>query len=150
MHATPQHAPTVPAAVIAAELRRVFGRLKRRLRDQTDSGGLSGPQVAVLGLLAAAGEATVTTLAREEGMRPQSMGAIVATLIESGFLHGRPDPADGRQTILSLTAQGESWVQAGRAARQDWLTGAIETRLSAAQQEELGRAIDILKQLVET
>ena len=39
------------------------------------------------------GPATVTSLARAEGVRPQSMGATVAALQEAGLVGGAPDPA---------------------------------------------------------
>jgi DNA-binding MarR family transcriptional regulator len=140
---------TSPAAALAVELRRFVGRLRRRLQEETDAGGLSGPQISVIGLLEKSGTATVTTLAREEGMRPQSMGAIIATLEAAGFVRGTPDPADGRQTILSLTPAAWSWIEAGRAARQDFLTRAIETRLTTAQMSELGSALATLKTLID-
>ena len=134
---------------LATEIRGIFGKLKRRLRDQTDASGLSGPQMSVLGLLGNAGEATVTSLAREEGMRPQSMGAIVAALEDVGLVRGAPDPNDGRQTILSLTENGLEWIRAAKAARQDWLSRAIEAKLTKDQQKELGNAIELLKRIVE-
>jgi DNA-binding MarR family transcriptional regulator len=137
------------AAILATEIRGFFGRLRRRLRDQTDSGSLSAPQISVLGRLGNAGIATVTSLAHEEGMRPQSMGAIVAALADAGLVRGTPDPEDGRQTILSLTESGLAWIQAGRAARQDWLTRAIEAKLTADQQKQLSSAMELLKRLVE-
>jgi DNA-binding MarR family transcriptional regulator len=140
---------TARAAALALELRVLFGQMKRRLRDQTDVGELNWGQVGVLGRLEAAGKATVTSLAREEGMRPQSMGAIVASLADAGFILGTPDPEDGRQTILSLSVHGLAWVQTARAARQDWLTRAIEARLTIPEQEELSNAMVLLKRLIE-
>jgi len=136
-------------AALAAELRVLLGRMKRRLRDQTDAGGLSWTQLAVLGHLETAGKATVTSLAREEGMRPQSMGTVVAMLQEAGLITGVPDPADGRQTILSLAPAGQARIHAGRASRQDWLSAAIQTRLTPAQQAALGDALALLKRLAE-
>lgn len=143
----PSKAPQ--AAMLAVELRRFVGRLRRRLSEETDAGGLSGPQISVIGLLEKSGTSTVTTLAREEGMRPQSMGAIVASLEAAGFIRGTPDPADGRQTILSLTPAAWDWIEAGRAARQDFLTRAIAAKLSEDEQKALGQALDLLKRLAE-
>src|ERR1700723_496331 len=120
---------------MAAELRVVLGQLKRRLRAQANKGDLSLSQLAVLGTLDREGPATVTTLARAEGVRPQSMGATVAALQEAGLVGGAPDPADGRQVLLSLTEAARIWLKASRAAREDWLSQAIRLHLPSAEQQ---------------
>jgi DNA-binding MarR family transcriptional regulator len=137
------------AANMASELRVVLGKLKRRLREHANKGDLSLSQLAVLGYLDREGPATVTTLARAEGVRPQSMGASVAALEESGLVVGRPDPVDGRQTMLSLTAAAREWIKASRAAREDWLSQAIRSHLSSAEQEQLARAAPLLRKIVD-
>src|SRR5579875_1550966 len=91
------------AAALATELRVLASKLKRWLREQGAAGDLTGSQVAVLSRLERDGPATVAELARAEGMRPQSMGAITAALEAAGHIQGSPDPKDGRRTILSLT-----------------------------------------------
>ena len=67
---------------MASELRIVLGKLKRRLREHANKGDMSLSQMAVLGYLDREGPSTVTTLARAEGVRSQSMGATVAALEE--------------------------------------------------------------------
>jgi len=137
-------------AALAAELRILAGKLIRRLREQASFGDLTWSQISVLRGLERDGPATVTTLARAEGMRPQSMGAIVAVLEAAGLVSGAPDPADGRQTILSLTAAYREITRAGRAAREDWLSRAIRSSLGAAEQEQLATGVELLKRLVDT
>jgi DNA-binding MarR family transcriptional regulator len=134
---------------MAAELRVVLGGLKRRLRAQANKGELSLSQMAVLGTLDREGPATVTTLARVEGVRPQSMGATVAALQELGLIGAAPDPADGRQVMLSLTDMARTWLKASRAAREDWLSQAIRSHLSATEQQELAAAVQLLRRIVE-
>ena len=138
------------ASALAGELRVVLGRLKRRLREQASAGDLTWSQVSVLSHLERNGPATVTTLARAEGVRPQSMGATVAVLEAAGLVSGAPHPADGRQTILSLTAACLDWIKAGQAAREDWLFRAIQTNLTPYEREELARAVDLLKRLADS
>jgi DNA-binding MarR family transcriptional regulator len=138
------------AAALAEQLRVVSGQLKRRLREQATIGDLTWSQILVLSRLERDGPATVSTLARAEGMRPQSMGANIAALEAAGFVTGTPDPDDGRQTILAITDACRDWLKAGRAARHDWLFRAIQTNLSPAEQEELGRALVLLKRLVDS
>ncbi|MDF2116887.1 MarR family transcriptional regulator [Roseiarcaceae bacterium H3SJ34-1] len=142
-------APAAPASALAAELRAVVGKLRRRLREQSNPGDLTPSQVSVLLRLERHGPATVSSLARKEGMRPQSMGSVIAPLETAGLLSGAPDPNDGRQTILSITDTCREWIREGRAARQDWLAHAIEAKLSAAEQETLGASIQSLKRLVD-
>jgi DNA-binding MarR family transcriptional regulator len=133
---------------LAAELRVATDNLKRRFRDQADLGDLTWSQLCVIGRLDREGPATVTTLARAEGVRPQSMGATVSALESAELVGGSPDPGDGRQTILSLTDACKEWLKAGRAAKEDWLSRAIQTKLSPAEQEDLARAVELLKRLV--
>lgn len=137
------------AFALAGELRVVVGKLKRRLRDQMHMGDLTWAQTSALRRLERDGPATVTVLARDEGMRPQSMGANVAALEAAGLISGAPDPQDGRQVIWSLTPACLEMMQASRAARQDWLMRAIQTHLSSAEQTALAEAVDLLKRLAQ-
>ena len=137
------------AAALAQELRALLSTLKRRLREQGHTAELTPSQVSVLLRLERDGPATASALARAEGMRPQSMGPVIAALTGAGLVSGTPDPADGRQTLLSLTPACRAWAREGRAARQDWLTRALHSRLSPGEQEELAAALALLKRLLE-
>jgi DNA-binding MarR family transcriptional regulator len=137
-------------SILASELRVLIGKLKRRLREEAHSGDLTWSQTAVLSLLEREGPATVTTLAKAEGVRPQSMGATVSVLEEAGLVSGAPDPADGRQTMLSLTPACREMIQLSRAAREDWLFRAIRTKLAAREVEELATGVELLKRLVDS
>lgn len=141
--------PPDASHALAADLRVLAGQLKRQLREQTDLGGMTWSQVDVLRHIDQDGLVTVSALARAAGMRPQSMGTIVAGLVDIGFVRGDPHPDDGRQTLLSLTATCRAWVKAGRAARIDWLSQRIENRFSAKEQARLADAVELLKRLVE-
>lgn len=148
MNVTPDpHAPR--AAALAQDLRALLGKLKRRLREQGSVGDLTPSQVSVLLRLEQDGPATAAGLARAEGMRPQSMGPVIAALQGAGLVSGAPDPHDGRQTLLSLTDACRQWAAEKRAARQDWLTRAITARLSPQQQDELAASVELLRRLVE-
>jgi DNA-binding MarR family transcriptional regulator len=137
------------ASTLAAELRTVFRKLKLRLREHGGHSDLTLSQIAVVLRLEKDGSATVSSLARAEGMRPQSMSAVVTPLQESGLVRGAPDPSDGRQTLMSLTPKCLKWLQQGRAARQDWLTTRISQKLSVQEQVKLQAAVALLMRLVE-
>ena len=137
------------AYALAVELRAALGKLKRKLRDQGGRNDLTPSQVAVLLRLEKDGPAAVSALARAEGMRPQSMSAIVAALLEARLVGGSPDPRDGRQTLISLSRKCERFLKQGRAARQDWLTTTIRKKLTVQEQEKLAAAVDMLARLAE-
>lgn len=147
------HAPdnrrALLVSALAQDLRALLGKLKRRLREQAHIGDLTPSQVSVVLRLEKDGPATASGLARAEGMRPQSMGPVIAALEDAGLVTGAPDPTDGRQTLLSVTPVCRKWVEEGRAARQDWLTRAIQARLSPQEQDQLAAAVTLLKRLVD-
>jgi DNA-binding MarR family transcriptional regulator len=147
MDAPPDH--QAQSAALATELRATFGKLKRRLREQAGAGDLTPSQMSVLLRLEKEGPATTSNLARLEAMRPQSMGAVIAVLEAAGMVSGTPDPADGRQTILSLTDDCRNWIAEKRAARQDWLTRTLQARLSPAEQDRLMEAVELLGRLLD-
>jgi DNA-binding MarR family transcriptional regulator len=141
---------TVRASALAGELRVLISQLRRTLREQTHLGDYTWSQMAVVIRLERDGPATVSALARADGVRPQSMGATVATLEAAGLVKGSPDPTDGRRTILSLTDTCRELINAKRAAKEDWLFRAIQTKLSPAEQEELATTLELLKRLADS
>jgi DNA-binding MarR family transcriptional regulator len=137
------------ASSLAEELRAAVGKLKRKLREQSGRSDLTPSQVSVVLRLEKDGPAAVSTLARAEGMRPQSMSAIITSLHEAGLVGGTPDPNDGRQTLMSLSRKCQKLLKEGRAARQDWLTTTIQKKLSSQEQEKLAAAVGLLSRLIE-
>ncbi|MBI1218292.1 MAG: MarR family transcriptional regulator [Rhodobacteraceae bacterium] len=149
MNTAPDDHQAALTSALAQDLRAVLGKLKRRLREQARIGDLTPSQISVLLRMERDGPATASSLARAEGMRPQSMAPIIAALEGAGFVSGAPDPADGRQTLLSLTEACRTWVAARRAVRQDWLVRTLQARLSPDEQGELAKAVELLKRLVD-
>jgi DNA-binding MarR family transcriptional regulator len=137
------------AWTLAAEMRTVFRKVKQHLREHGGHSDLTPSQISVLLRLEKDGPATVSSLARAEGMRPQSMSAVAMSLQEAGLVRGAPDPSDGRQTLMFLTPKCMKWIQVGRAARQDWLATIISQKLSRQEQEKLQAALALLTRLVE-
>lgn len=145
-----QHDPEAARALaLASDIRVLIGQLRRWLRDQALLGDFTGSQIQVLAWLEREGPATVTTLARAHGVRPQSMGETLAVLKAAGMVDGAPDPADGRQTLLSLTAACREKIKVSRAAREDRLFRAIRTKLVPAEQEQLAAGLALLKRLLD-
>lgn len=144
MSRPPQSSPSPQLVALATELRAVLAKLKRRFREQASAGDFTDAQKSVLLRLERDGPATVSMLARAEGVRPQSMRMTVAALEAMGAVKGKPDPADGRQTLLSLTPAIVKMVRTGRAARDDWLFRALQAQLSARELEAVTAAVKLL------
>jgi DNA-binding MarR family transcriptional regulator len=149
MGETPSNTDAELASSLAAELRTTLGQIKRKLRQHSGLSDFTSSQIAVILRLEKDGPATVSSLARAEGMRPQSMSAVIAPLEELGFVTGASDPNDGRKTLMSLTKACRKSIEDGRAARQDWLTQAIQRKLSPQEQKKVSAAIHLLARLTE-
>jgi DNA-binding MarR family transcriptional regulator len=137
----------IDAASVASELRIVLGQLVRRLR--TDN-ALPTSHAAVLSRLDRAGAQTTSGLAAAERMRPQSMAQTLAELGGDGLVARTPDPADGRQILIELTARGRERLAGERQRRESWLSQAIAAQLSAAEQKLLADAVALLRRLSES
>lgn len=134
-----------PAVLAARELVVVLGRLRRRLREMRDDGGLSPSQTSVLSRLDKQGPATASALAAEERVRPQSMAATVAALVELGLIERAPDPTDGRRQVLSTTAEGRATLAHSREIHRDWLVAALREGLSEAELRTVTEAMELVE-----
>ena len=134
---------------LAGELRVSIGKLVRRAREQVHPGDFTSAQKSVLYRLEEDGPVTVSALARAESVRSQSMRVTVASLAKMGLVSGKQDPADGRQTFISLTAACRETLRRTRATREDWLVRALEAQLTPREQEQLAAAVELLKRLAD-
>lgn len=133
----------------AREVRVVFGRLRRRLRELAAAEDLTPSQISVLTRLDKSGPGTASQLAAAERVRPQSMAATLAVLEQHALIVRRPDPADGRRQVVSLTDEGLARVQGGRQARQEWLARELDHGFSEEEREAIIRGLGLLDRLNE-
>ena len=140
-------AEPVDLGVLASELRVVLGQLLRRLRAEHR---FPLGQGSVLGRLDREGTASIGQLAVAERVRPQSMAQTVADLEAAGLISRRPDPGDGRRTLVDLTEQGRRTLEEDRRDRAGWLASAIERELSAAERRRLAQDLELLRRLAES
>jgi len=136
-------------AALAGELRVAISKLVRRAREQVNAGDFTNSQKSVLLRLERDGPATVSMLARAEGVRPQSMRITVAALEAAGAVRGKSDPKDRRQTFLSLTPSFARILKTGRAAKEDWLIRALKAQLAPGEREQLAAAAKLLGKLAD-
>ena len=137
---------TVDMAV--TDFTQSIGLLVRRARAAAASNELSWAEAGVLKRLARDGPATTADLARSEGMRPQSMRPIVATLEKMRMIERKPHATDGRQVNLELTAKGAAAQKSAGDAKRTWLAQAI-AQLDEQEREILFEAGRIIKRLAE-
>jgi DNA-binding MarR family transcriptional regulator len=147
---TESAAAPVDQAVAAAQLRAVSVGLVRRLRSTASPGDLTWSQESALLRLETSGPQTISQLARAEGTRSQSMGAIVASLEAQGLADRAPDSSDGRQSIITVSDAGRRALDDARAVKQDWLAERLTRQLTQHEQAIIAQAIPLLQRIVDT
>jgi DNA-binding MarR family transcriptional regulator len=137
-------------AEVAAALQVSIGLFIRRLRQAPVQDELTTPELEALSRLDRAGSATPGELARAEQISPQAMGATVSALAGRGLVERRPDPGDGRRTVLSLTEAGREVVRSKRTARTRQLAKVLADRFTQAELEVLLAAAPLIERLGES
>ncbi|MGI5140391.1 MULTISPECIES: MarR family winged helix-turn-helix transcriptional regulator [unclassified Streptomyces] len=135
------------AARAARDLRVVFSRLRRRIREVAGDEELTPSQVSALTLISKGGAATASTLASAEGVRPQSMAATLAVLEQFGLIRRSPDPDDGRRQLVTLTEAGRERVEGDQQAREEWLTRALQDRYTEEERQTVLAALALMERL---
>ncbi|MFI6830505.1 MULTISPECIES: MarR family winged helix-turn-helix transcriptional regulator [unclassified Kribbella] len=140
-----------PSAVQAAsDVRVMFGRVKRRLKELAEHDDLTPSQSSVLSRLDKDGPASASELAAVERVRPQSMAAILAGLRESDLIERHPDPEDGRRQVVSLTTAGRHRLQGDRKVRQEWLARALQDGCTETERQTIIKALALLDHALDT
>lgn len=110
---------------LTSDLRIACLRISRRVRFESDS-PVPPHQYAVLVKLED-GPRTPKELAAIEKVSAPSMTRTVGALVEQGLVARADDPSDGRQVILSLTAEGRATIKETRRRRHQWFAARLET-----------------------
>jgi DNA-binding MarR family transcriptional regulator len=134
--------------IAVADFAQAISQLVRRARSVAASHELSWSETAVMKRLAQEGPATTADLARAQGMKPQSMGTIIATLEEMGMVERKPHPSDGRQVHIALTTKGAAAQKSVGDAKRTWLEQSI-AQLDKQEQATLFAAGEIIQRMVE-
>ena len=129
------------------ELRVLVGRLRRRLKEVSADDDLSASQTSALARLAREGASSASALAGAERVRPQSMAATLAALEERQLVQRSQDPDDGRRQVVSLTGPGRERAEGAQAAREEWLTRALQDRYTEDERGTIVEALGLLDRL---
>ena len=104
--------------------------------------------LSVLHTLGRRGPLRLTDLLATEQLKQPALTSLVAKLEQDGLLQRRPDPADGRASLLSLTRTGRELVRSRHADRVEKLA-ALVARLTLDERAVLAGSIDVLHRLTD-
>lgn len=138
---------------VAAALVLSVGVLVRGLRQArpTSEDELTMPETTALARLDRGGPRTAASLARIEQISAQSLGATLQRLHARGLIMRTPDPDDGRQMVLSVTAAGREVLRTRRTARVALVTQALKTgQFTDAELADLRTAAPLIERLAES
>jgi len=132
----------------AAQLRVALARAVRRIRAEKVDEDLTDGQFSVLAYLDRNGPATPRELAGFERVRPPSITRTLVGLVERGLVTRSAHPDDGRQALVSLTADGARTVRDTRLRRDTWLAARL-AELGPDERDLLARAAVVLRRIAD-
>lgn len=135
---------------VAAALHVSIGLLRWRLRQVQMAGELTLPERSAMVRLDRGGPATPSALARLEQITPQGMGATLAGLEARGLVERRPDPADGRRAVMSMTEAGRQALQDRRDARTEQIARALAAGFTPDELAALLTAAPLIERLAQS
>lgn len=130
------------------DLRLAVTRLARRLRQRTDTAGLTPSLRSALAVVERHGPLAPSELADRERIGRPTATRLIAKLCELGLVTRSEDPADGRSHHVALTPAGAAHVRRVRRQKDEALAAAL-ARLPAEDRETLARAAVLLDGLLE-
>ena len=132
---------------LAHRLRPVIARTSRRLR-QEGGAELSPTLTAALATVERHGPLTPSELAARERVRRPTVTRVVARLEADGLVARTAAPADGRSTLVAVTAEGRELLHQMRTRKDAYLARRLEA-LGAHERAVLERAAAILERMLE-
>lgn len=131
----------------AARLRLAINRMARRLRQE--SGAELGPAgISALATIERSGPLTPSELADIEVIQRPTATRILTRLGEDGLVSRTADPADGRCSIVNITADGRATLSRLRKRKTAYLAKRLR-ELPDRDVETLVRAAEILERVLE-
>ncbi|RZU15925.1 DNA-binding MarR family transcriptional regulator [Kribbella rubisoli] len=104
--------------------------------------------LSVLHTLNRKGPLRLTELLPTEQLKQPALTSLVAKLEQDGLLERRPDPSDGRASLISLTSAGQEIVHSRHAHRVAKLTALVD-QLTPEERALLAGSVDVLHRLTE-
>jgi DNA-binding MarR family transcriptional regulator len=114
-------------------LAQLAGTLVEAVIEGSD---VQGGEYAVASWLNVVGRATPTALARDLGLAPTTLSAIIDRLVRKSQVRRVPNPDDGRSYLLELTARGKA-TNARNGARFARVIERVRAHLDADEEATL-------------
>ena len=124
-------------------LRRAHQRHTALFQEIMGALDLTPTQFAALARIREFGETTQNLLGRQTAMDPATIQGVVQRLVARGFVERRPDPADRRVMVLSLTASGARIARDAIARARDITRATLEPLAPA----ERAAFVELLRKL---
>ena len=138
------HPPAHPGDELFWLLRRALHTMRRDVREQVD---LTPSRHRALRVVARSPEPQrQTTLAAALDVVPRSVTSLVDDLEGAGLVERRPDPTDGRATLVSITDAGREYLAQRHVLRARQVAARVE-RLAEADRSALLAAATALTHL---
>lgn len=138
---------TTSHADAATRLRLAITRTARRLRQEAPS-ELTPTSASALATIEKRGPLTPSELAEIERVKRPTATRTLRFLEEAGLVDRAPDPADGRSSLVSVSAEGRERLRRLRGRKSAYLARRMRG-LPAADVEALERAAEILEGILE-
>ena len=133
-------------ADLAALVRETAGLVIRRARYESGV-TLTWSQSALLSELSRRGHATASELAKDQGLRVQTVWASLETLEKRALVVRERDATDRRHVKAHLTELGHAELAADRQARDTWIVSALGHELDAGERARLADGLALLDRL---
>ena len=129
-----------PAKLINSAARGLSRLADTRMREL----GLRIGQLPVFVALKGGAQLSQKDLARVAGVEQPSMAALLARMERDGLVRREPDPADGRSSLVSLTAEATENMRPARAI----LAQGNQDALRGFSPAEIDQFVDMLERVV--
>lgn len=142
---TPDTSPTDTAS----QLRSAIVRTARALRqDAASETGLGASATAALATINRSGPLTPSELADIERVKRPSVTRTLACLEREGLIERTPDPADGRSSLVTVSAAGRERLARLRRRKSAYLARRLR-KLDPEEVATLARAAELLERMRE-
>lgn len=87
---------------------------------------------------------SAASLARSEGLQPQSLSRLLARMERNGLIERTADAQDGRRQVIAVTQRGLGALDWAMTQRRRWLSAVMTDRLNEQEQAILLQAAELM------